>query len=141
MLELSSRWRNNLPRVYHIDVAQYVTRADARWVDNLISRFSLPGVEGAGRGASRRLTETAIQHIALISVLSADLGLPLTLAVPLAESLLSGTESELAAGAWIRFTFKRAEFLQHIDGLIAEGVEALTPTRRGRPPASARSLH
>ena len=124
-----------MPRAYHIDVARHVAGADARWVDNLISRFALPGVDGFGRGASRRLTDEGIQHIALIRSLTAELGLGLTVAVQLARNLLSGTEdAELHAGPWVRFSFRRAEFIRHINVLIADGVESITPTRRGRPP-------
>jgi hypothetical protein len=126
-----------LPRAYHIDLAQYVAAADARWVDNLISRFSLPGIDGSGRGESRRITEVGIQHIALIRSLTVDLGLALTVAVPLAKTLLSSPDEDaLPAGPWIRVAFRRAEFARHVDARIADGVESITPTRRGRPPTS-----
>jgi hypothetical protein len=124
-----------LPRFYHIDLAQHVAGADARWVDNLLSRFALPGVDGAGRGSSRRLTATAIQHIALVRSLTDGLGLSTSAAVSLAGSLLSGSvDADLAAGPWLRVAFRREEFLRHVDALIADGVESIAPTRRGRPP-------
>lgn len=125
-----------MPRFYHVDLAQHVAGADARWVDNLISRFAIPGVEGNGRGASRRLTLTAVQHIALVRSLTTSLGLPLTQAVATAQSLLaSPVRAEVSVGRWLRIVFDREEFLQYVDELIADGVEAMTPTRRGRPPA------
>ena len=129
-----------MPRFYHIDLAQHVVGTDARWIDNLISRFVLPGIEGSGRGASRRLTEIGIQHIALIWSLTRDLGLPISAAVAAAQSLLSaGADAGLRAGPWLRVTFNRDEFVRHVDALIADGVESITPTRRGRPPILARS--
>jgi len=128
-----------LPRAYHIDLAQHVAGADARWVDNLISRFSLPGVETAGRGAARRLTAIGIQHVALIRSLTVDLGLALTAAVALARTLLSTSDDDWSAGPWVSLEFRRTEFVRHIDALIADGVESITPVRRGRPPGSARS--
>lgn len=128
-----------MPRAYHIDVAQHVAEADARWVDNLISRFALPGVETAGRGAPRRLTAVGVQHIALIRSLTVDLGVALTAAVALAQALLSGAgDSQLPAGRWVQLGFRRAEFIRHVDALIGDGVESITPTRRGRPPKRAR---
>lgn len=112
-----------------------MAKAETRWVDNLISRFAIPGVEGIGRGASRRFTIAAIQHVALIRSLTIDLELPLIAAVPLARSLLSSAnDAEVHAGPWLRFSFRRADFVRHVDALIADGVEAITPTRRGRPP-------
>ena len=128
-----------MPRAYHIDLAQHVAGADARWVDNLISRFALPGVDVSGRGASRRITEVGIQHIALVRSLTLDLGLALAFAVPLARTLLSSQdEAQVSAGPWVRLSFQRTEFTRHVDALIADGVESITPTRRGRPPTSRR---
>ena len=126
-----------MPRAYHIDLAQHVAGADARWVDNLISRFALPGVEGTGRGSSRRLTASALHHIALIRSLTDELGLTASAAVSVAHSLLSSAdETDLAVGPWVRISFQRAEFIRHVDALIADGVESISPTRRGRPPGS-----
>ena len=125
-----------MPQVYHVDLAQHAASADARWVDNLISRFVISGVEGSGRGSSRRLSLSAIHEIALIRTLTADLGIPLTSAVPVAQSLLSGKDVVVAVGPWLRIEFNRFAFLQEINELVADGVEAMTPVRRGRPPSA-----
>ena len=77
---------------------------------------------------------SAIQHVALIRALADDLALPLTVAVPLAKSLLANETEECAAGPWLRIAFDRAAFLRRVDERIAEGVEAMIPVRRGRPP-------
>jgi hypothetical protein len=117
-----------------------VASTDARWVDNLISRFRISGVEESGRGASRRLTLAAIREIALIRSLSNDLGIPLPNAVPIAQSLLADPElSEVPVGSWLRVAFDRNTFCAHVDSLVADGVEAITPTRRGRPPLAQRN--
>ena len=123
-----------MPRVYHVDLAQHVASADARGVDNLISRFVVSGVDGSGRGSARRLTLAAVREIALIRTLSADLGIPLTSAVPIAQRILASDGAEVSVGPWLRIGFNRTEFLERVDELIADGVEAMTPTRRGRPP-------
>jgi hypothetical protein len=61
------------------------------------------------------------------------------MAVSVAGALLSNpNEDELAVGSWFRLSFKREEFLRHIDQLIADGVEAMAPTRRGRPHGTRR---
>ena len=120
--------------VYHVDLAQHVASADARWVDNLISRFVVSGVDGSGRGSARRLTLAAVREIALIRTLSADLGIPLTSAVPIAQRILASDGAEVSVGPWLRIGFNRTEFLERVDELIADGVEVMTPTRRGRPP-------
>jgi hypothetical protein len=47
----------------------------------------------------------------------------------------SSPPAEVTVGPWLRVTFERDGFLQYVDELIADGVESLAPTRRGRPPA------
>jgi len=76
----------------------------------------------------------AVREIALIRTLSADLGIPLTSAVPIAQRILASDGAEVSVGPWLRIGFNRTEFLERVDELIADGVEAMTPTRRGRPP-------
>jgi len=61
-------------------------------------------------------------------------------AVPTAVSLLATVDrAEISAGPWMRLLFDRERFVAYVDELLADGVEAITPTPRGRPPGSPRS--
>jgi len=52
----------------------------------------------------------------------------------MAAQLLSANDDGLAAaGDYLEFRFRRDAFIQRVAELIADGVESVTPARRGRP--------
>jgi hypothetical protein len=122
-----------IPRSYHVDIARHAADADPKWVDNLLSHFGIPGVDGGRQGSSRKISTDGILHIALIRELTREFGLPLPRAVPLAIQLLSNEHGFATAGNYIEIRFSRAAFMQRVAELIADGVESVTPARRGRP--------
>lgn len=122
-----------MPRSYHVDIARHAAVADAKWIDNLLSHFAIPGVEGGRQGSSRRVSSHGILQIALIRELTRECGLPLPRAVPLAAQLLSNRDASAAAGDYVVIRFSRAAFEQRVADLVADGVESVTPARRGRP--------
>jgi len=126
-------------RHYHVDVARFAAKADAKWVDNLLSHFEVPGVERARQGLSRRISADGIYHIALIRILNREVGLSTSAAVSLAVRLLSsgGRRIELAEGLDLELDADRLR--KDVDAAIADGVESLAPARRGRPPRSSSS--
>ena len=124
-----------MARHYHVDVARFATGADHKWVDNLLSHFAVPGVEGARQGLSRRISVDGVYHIALIRSLSRDLGMSVSSAVSLAGRLLADREDarvEVMTGMVL--ALDRGAFTRRIDLAIAEAVESVAPARRGRPP-------
>lgn len=120
-------------RLYHVDIARHAATADHKWVDNLLSHFDVPGVEGGRQGSPRRITVDGIQHIALVRVLSSDLGLSVSDSVKLAPLLLSADSEPLALGNGLELRLDIAEFRLNVNRLIADGVESVAPARRGRP--------
>lgn len=123
-----------MARHYHVDIARFAASADAKWVDNLLSHFDIPGVERARQGLSRRISPDGIYHIALIRVLSRDLGLSAATAVSLAARLLSSGEARLTLADGLDLQLDLGRFRRVVDAAIEEGVESLAPARRGRPP-------
>jgi hypothetical protein len=123
-----------LSRYYHVDIARFAANADAKWVDNLLSHFDVPGVERARQGLSRRISSDGIYHIALIRVLSRDIGLSAGTAVSLAARLLSSGEARLTLTDGLDLQLDLGRFRRVVDAAIDEGVESLAPARRGRPP-------
>src|SRR5437763_10382952 len=85
-----------MARHYHVEIAAFVADADPKWIDNLLSRFDLPGVEAGTQGVARRISAGGVLHIALIRRLVRDLGLATDHAVALAVSLLSGDADGIA---------------------------------------------
>src|SRR3954462_12590031 len=82
-----------MARSYHVEIAAFVADADPKWVDNLLSRFDLPGVETGTQGVARRISAGGVLHIALIRRLVRDLALATDRAVALAVSLLSADDA------------------------------------------------
>jgi hypothetical protein len=123
-----------LARFYHVDIARFVSGADFKWVDNLLSHFNVPGVERTRQGSSRRLSAAGIHHIALIRTISSNLGVSTGLAVALASRLLGEEPSKVDIEPAISLTLDRSTFVRRIDAAIAVAVESIEPARRGRPP-------
>jgi hypothetical protein len=103
-------------------------------VDNLLARFSLPGIECIGQGSTRRISNLGIYHVALVSRLVEALGAPLEAAVALAIKLLDIRMDEpFVVFEELELRFDRQAFIESIDARITEAVESVVPPRRGRP--------
>lgn len=123
-----------MARGYHVDIAQYVADADRKWIDNLLSHFSVPGVESAQRGIARQISTSAIYYIALVRQLTQHLGLGAGAAVTLAGQLLDRSSVNVPLPIGLELRFDRDAFERDVDRRIADAVESVTPARRGRPP-------
>jgi hypothetical protein len=82
----------------------------------------------------RRISTDGIYHIALIRVLSRELGVSVAAAVSLAGQLLLTEAGRLSLGPGLDLRLDVARFCRDVDSAIADGVESLAPARRGRPP-------
>jgi hypothetical protein len=123
-----------MARSYDAAVVALTLGVPFKWVDNLLSRHRIPGVDQATQGITRRLSPAAVVRIRVIRVLSEELGVPLPRAVELAERLAaSGLDTiELgdSAGA-LRIDFEAVE--RWIAERLADAVESAPRRRRGRP--------
>src|SRR5438874_2007471 len=75
-LYLSSCARVYMARYYHLDIAAVAAQADHKWVDNLLSRFDIPGVGSAHQGVARRISTTGVYHIALARLINREMAIP-----------------------------------------------------------------
>lgn len=121
-------------RFYHVEIAAFAAEAEPKWIDNLLSHFDIPGVDGGRQGIARRISISGIRQIALIRVLTRDLGLGLADAVEMAGRLLSDGGDRLSVGLGLSLQLDRVQFERHVDAAVAEAVESVEPPRRGRPP-------
>jgi hypothetical protein len=123
-----------MARFYHVEIARHAAGADPKWVDNLLSHFSVPGVESARQGVARRITLSGVYHIALIRRLNRELGLPVSSAVALASRLLAGDAARASVAPGLEFHVDRSALERDVDRLVSESVESSSRPRRGRPP-------
>lgn len=127
-----------MSREYHVDIAQHAASVDAKWLDNLLSRFEIPGVATARQGIARRVSSIGIYHVALIRRLTAELGMSTGIAVSVAMTLLDGAASAaFCVTAGVELRLNRPEFEREVDAAISVAVESVSPARRGRPPSSS----
>ena len=122
-----------MARLYHVDIARHVTSASHKWVDNLLSHFDIPGVEGGRRGSARRISAEGISHIALVRLLTEELHLGVASAVSLANKLMLGQSLPVSIGRGLEMRLDLDQFRRTVERAIADGVESVIPARRGRP--------
>lgn len=120
---------------YDVAVAALAIDAPLKWLDNLLSRHRIPGVEQARQGVTRRLSRDALATIALVRLLCTDLGVPVERAVDLAVRLCASDDDMLlmAAGT-LTLAVDRADLAQRIAARLPDAVESAPRRPRGRPP-------
>lgn len=123
-----------MARSYHVEIASFAAGADNKWVDNVLSRFQLHGVESARQGVARKISMSGIYHIAIVRRLVRDIGLPVEVAINLATQLLGSPDGRATLSPLLQVQLDRAAFEQQVGDLVAEAVETTAPARRGRPP-------
>jgi hypothetical protein len=121
-------------RSYHVDIAQHAAGADQKWVDNLLSHFDIPGTDGGRQGVARRLSLQGIRHVALVRLLTRELGLSSDTAVSLSGRLLTTDATHVGFSSGLSLHLDRRTFEAHVDAAVAIAVESVAPARRGRPP-------
>lgn len=121
-------------RSYHVEIAALVADVDQKWVDNLLSHFELPGVDSARQGVARRISQSGLEHIALVRRLSHEVGLPLSRAVALARRLLASPAGQVGVANGILIAIDRGRFESELAARTDTAAETTAPARRGRRP-------
>src|ERR1041385_8713906 len=124
-----------MSRSYHVEVAAFVADAEPKWVDNLLSRFDVPGVQTAKQGVARRISAVGIHHIALVRHLTLAMSIATDRAVALAQELLGEDAGRVPLSETLSLHFDRVRFQREMDRRLSHAVESIVPARRGRPRA------
>ena len=119
--------------VYHVGIAAVAASADHKWIDNLLARFELPGVDRSRQGVARRISAIGLRHIVLIRWLTKGLGITTASAVTLAKQALASSDGVIAVLPGLEIRVDLAGLSREVDSLLVEAVESLVPARRGRP--------
>jgi len=124
-----------MPRAYTIATAALALQAPAKWLDNTLSHIKIPGVRQEKQGVARRITIDGLLILSIAALLIDQLGLSLSRATTMAESLANNDGLYMSpGGVGIRLDleglrFKLLERLEH-------AVEVAPVPKRGRPPKS-----
>ena len=121
-----------MPRAYTAATVGFALNADPKWVDNVLSHFSISGVTQSRQGVARRIAPAGVFELALTHQLQESLHIPVEIAVSTARALANG--GELAIGGWLSLYLNREQWQTHLETRLEHAVEATPVPRRGRPP-------
>jgi len=107
-----------------------------KWVDNLLSRQTLPGVSGGRQGITRRISEDGLVAIALARSLNQDLGVSVDRAVELAGLVLRQghrTPARVAIAPGVDLVLDLPALERALRTQVIDAMETSRQVRRGRP--------
>lgn len=126
-----------MPRSYSAKLIALTVGTSLKWVDNLLSHHTLPGVSCGKQGVERQVTDEALLAIEITRMLTSELGVPLGRAAAIASAAVA-SRSELpprfVTRSGIAVVFPLAAIEQRLRGRVMEAVEAIGRVPRGRPP-------
>ena len=126
-----------MARSYDVAAAAFIAGAPAKWVDNLLSRHRIVGVEQHRQGVTRRVPLDAIVVITTVWILVRELELSVSAAVALAHRLTTAEDGRLTCGeGTVTVTVDRESLRAFVHARLADAVESAPRRRRGRPPGS-----
>jgi len=125
-----------MARAYTIATIALALSVDLKWVDNVLSRFTVTGVEQSRQGVARRVSRAGVLPLAIVLVLTEALHVPIELAVERAHHLASSGELTLGGGLLIQFD--RNQQLGELERRLEYAVETAPIPRRGRPPGKTK---
>jgi len=119
-------------RAYTVVTAALVLGVPIKWLDNVLSHFSLQGIVQERQGVARRITIEGMLQLYLVHSLSSELGTTIVVATQVAQKLAADGLVELSNGITIRAgrDALRAELVDRLE----HAVEVAPVPRRGRPP-------
>lgn len=124
-----------MARLYTVATVALTLGASAKWIDNVLSHYPVPGIHQQRQGISRRLSLDGIVALAITLVLIQDVGLPIPHALHLAEAL-AGSDGRYVSPHGVLVTMDLSALRERVLEKLEGAVEAAPVPRRGRPPAN-----
>jgi hypothetical protein len=122
-------------RAYTIATAALALSRDAKWLDNTLSHFKVPGVQQKTQGVARRLSVDSVVVLAVTIIVGDELGAPVARALEISQRLIAtGGRYSADTGLSLELDLSslRAQVLENLE----QAVEIAPVPRRGRPPKS-----
>jgi O-acetyl-ADP-ribose deacetylase (regulator of RNase III) len=108
-----------------------------KWVDNLLSHHELPGVSRGRRGIERKIDQRGVLAVALVRMLTGELGIPAKAAVSIIAAAIESRDRDrgrFASPSGVTLLFPLDEIERHLRGRLVDAMEAVGQVPRGRPP-------
>jgi hypothetical protein len=123
-------------RAYDVRASALALGIQSKWIDNLLSRYHLPGISRGRQGVQRRISSEGLVAIELARVLSCDLRIPIRVATELVETALAnrvGNATTLAVASGISLVIDVGAIEKRVGAQVVTAMETVTHVRRGRP--------
>jgi hypothetical protein len=121
-----------MARAYTVATAALALNTTPKWVDNVLSHFTISGVDQARQGVRRRITLDGLLILWIANEIAQNLGTPLRVGIPVAETIARTGSFQVSAHTVI--TVDRGQVREHLGAQLARAVEVAPVPRRGRPP-------
>jgi hypothetical protein len=121
-----------MPRAYTVATAALALDMPSKWVDNILSHHTVPGIEQQRQGVARKLSIDGLLVLALTTFLIQEMGAPAPKAIGIAEALLRHEgryESPRGLSLILDLSAFRIGLLERLEN----AVEMAPVPRRGRP--------
>jgi hypothetical protein len=121
-----------MPRAYTVATAALALDMPSKWVDNILSHHTVPGIEQQRQGVARKLSIDGLLVLALTTFLIQEMGAPAPRAIEIAEALLRNEgryESPRGLSLILDLSAFRIGLLERLEN----AVEMAPVPRRGRP--------
>ena len=121
-------------RSYDVAITSLAIDAPAKWTDNLLSQYAIPGVVTTQRGVARRIPHAALLLLAVVRELHTGVGMSVRDAVALAPRLLDDASGGAHSGGHLRVVLDRVALERDLATRLRHALESAPSPRRGRPP-------
>lgn len=122
-----------MARAYTVGTAALALDVPAKWLDNVLSHFQVPGVMQKRQGISRKVSLEGVLQLALALSLIDELEIPTANALRLA-STINQTGGQHRTGSGITISLDLSTIRAGLEASLAQAVEIAPVPRRGRPP-------
>ncbi|HVF39819.1 MAG TPA: hypothetical protein VM939_07955 [Gemmatimonadaceae bacterium] len=124
-------------RAYTVAAVALTLNTSAKWVDNTLSHYPIPGVVQTRQGISRRLTPQAVIILEIALQISRNLSVPVRRALEIARILEQADGmAQVSVGPFGKLMLDVTSVRHAIGERLAQAVELTPNPRRGRPPGS-----
>jgi hypothetical protein len=127
-------------RGYTIAASAVTLGVSAKWLDNVLSHHSIPGVHHTRQGVRRLIPPSALIQLEIALLLGRTLAVPLSVAIPLAIQLhQTGGRIDTSGLSPLTITLDLAQLSSAVDRRLADAIESTPNPKRGRPRIKAGS--
>lgn len=125
-----------MARSYGVRITALITGAPFKWLDNLMSRHELFGVNRERQGVERRISEDGLLAVEMCRMLNLELGVSLSRAVAIANGCMreaGGGELRYTTPSGLSLHVPIAAARARLRERMMEAVEMVASAPRGRP--------